>query len=363
MSSNVSDAKTELIVGPLSLGLSPPGIEQFIKMGQKARRIRFFDGAEEFGVELPQVEFKSLLKMAMTGMVQRIERLVDRFGHQRVSLMDLTRCFATAMVYRQFETKLWEVLQRSDVVIQWNRSNAKLVLNPNTNTQAQIFQLLVAKSKDTILTCKQTVLAVVQKKIVQDVRLLEEERKSLLLLSIRYLNTIDPVIWLVLANSRDDQATSQLEQDLQNLLAQYISRSELPEYLSYLMTELTLMLANIQPDSSPMPGGDRHEPVWVSFELGVLKKSQQERTKVKILIGNEGSDFEGLRGKIDQQSKISNSGQRNDGIEGLGNASELGLYYMTCLKDACRTMDVGFESFVNVVPHSKRTLINLVLTV
>ena len=366
----------DLIMGPLNIGLSPVGVENFLQKGQKVRKVRFFDGGEEFGLELPTVTFRSLQKMAMTGMVTRVECAVTDFVRQRKHIMNLTNCFAIATVYRQFENRLWDIIGKSDLLISWNRANPRLNIGPGVNSSAQAFQLLISKTKDGILAYKHEVLKSVQANIAKIAKASNDEKKDLTLLAIRYLNAIDPIVWLLLVTSKDNMTAGQLVSELQKLLIQYVGRSELPEYLALMLVELVVVVGNVQGDGETTRTSDVPPAVFVSFALGTLRKSQEERTKLHIQIGNEGGEFNALRLKVDQQasanlrhrsldtffagSKPNNPLPGKSATEGT---NELGLYYLSYLKEACQKMEISLDSFVNAVPHTKRSLVNMVLAI
>jgi len=361
----------DIISGPLGIGIDREGVENFVQRGQKVKKLRFFDGSEEFGLELPSISYRSLQKMAMTGLVTRIERSVTDFARQRTPVMDLTRCFAIATVYRQFETRLWEILAKSELLISWNRANPRLNIGPGVNSASQTFQMLISRAKEGILGYKQEILKAVQSSIALDTKTLVDEKKALTLLAIRYLNAIDASIWLLLATSRDEITAGNLVNDLRKLLIQYVGRSELPEYLALMLVELVVVVGNVTGDSGGWTESEAARPVYISYQLGSLRKSQEERTKVHIQVGNETSEFSALRTRVDQQG---NANLKHKSLDtffagGQGQAtggegtSELGLYYLSYLKEACRTMDISLDSFVNAVPHTKRTLINLILAI
>lgn len=361
MQTDLETTQDEKISGPLCFGLSGSGVEYFVSRGQKARKVHFFDGGEEFGIEFPDISIKVLQKLAMTGMVSRVERSITQFGTQRASLMDLTRCFATSVVYRQFETRLWEILVKSDVLIQWNRSYPKLTVSPDQVPQGPAIQLLVEKAKAGILAAKQEILSFVQNRIQLDVKSLPEEKKALTLLAIRYINAIDPVVWTLLATCKDPYASTTLSKALKDLLGQYISRSELPEYLACLLVELVILMNQGKAESAVMADADSRVGVHVSFDLGVTRKSQEERTRLRILIGSDGCEAASIKALVESQSGAPSKGLA--GAAGVGAGLDLGRYYLSYVMEACRKMDISVDSFVNMVPHSKKVLVNLILTI
>jgi hypothetical protein len=367
----------EIIQGPLNIALSAIGVDGFVKRGQKLRKLRFFDGSEDFGMEMPLMAFKSLQKMAMTGLVYRIEQSVADFARQRRDLMSLARCFAVATVYRQFEKRLWEIIAKNELLVQWNRSHPRLLINAEVNSQSPAMQTLLAKAAEGILAAKQEVLKVVQASIMKGQRTLPDEKRALTLLAIRYLNAVDPAVWLLLATATDPMARDAMLAELQKLLLVYVGRSELPEYLALMMAEMAVIVGKVGCADDGEEGAACGSLVYVSYELGSVKKSQEERAKVRIQIGNEANDFTDLKSRFDQQGNTRKSldtfmasGSRREGslvadavsgMEGVG--TDMGVYYLSCLKDACKKMDISIDSFVNIIPHTKRTLINLVLAV
>lgn len=357
--------KNEILQGPLKLAFTSQGTEELLSRGQKPKKFKFFDTSEHFGMELPQIPAKSLQKMAMAGSISRIERSITSFSHQRSSVMALTRYFGYAFLYRQFETRLWEIFLKSELVTQWNRQYPRMNMNAETNTQAQAFQLLIAKAQDQILAYKQEVLGGIQAKIQADPKSLPEEKKSRLLQAIRYLNAIDPAIWLLFALSKDPAATQVLIRDLKLLLTTYVERSELPEYLALMLVELVVIVGNITSMglSAPLGTGNNHEPVFLSYELGVLKKSQEEKMRVRIVLGNETKGYEGIKSKIDHSAPPAGTKAKSlDSYFGEGRNQDLGLMYLSYVKEASHKMDIFFDSFVNQIPHSKQTLVNITLT-
>lgn len=358
MQSDTDQGQDEAIEGPLSLGLTTTGVEHFVGRGQKTRKVRFFDGGEEFGMEFPEIGFRVLQKLAMTGMVSRVERHITRFGAQRAGLMDLARCFATSVVYRQFETRLWEILAKSDVLIQWNRAFPKLTVSADLMPQGQAVQLLIQKARPGILAAKNEVLSFVQGRIQRDPKSLPEEKKQLTLLSIRYLNAVDPVIWTLIATCKDNNAAQSLLHSLKDLLGQYVNRSELPEYLACLLAELVIL--TMQGTSDVTGVGEQDTGIHVSFDLGSTRKSQEERTRLRIMVGSGNSDPASIKALVEQPVSTGRGGMAAAGGEG---GLELGRYYLSYVHDACRRMGITMDSFVNQVPHSRKVLTHLVLTI
>jgi len=363
MMSNAQDHdKEELLEGPFKIALSPQGAESFATRGQKIKKYQFLDGTEQFGIEMPSISSKALQKMAMSGSIHKIERSIQSFAKQRRGVMDLTRYFGFSVLFKQFEIKLWEIVLKSEVTTQWNRQYPRLNLNANTNTKNQAFTMLLEKAKESILQFKQQALASVQTRIQADPKALPDEKKARLLQAIRFLNAIDPVVWLLLATSKDPVATNVLLQDIQRLLVSYNERSELPEYLALMLVELVVIVGNVSTMglSSPISGMESHDSVFISYEMNTLKKSQEEKTRVRIVLGNQASGFEELKTRIDSSA----SGQKSlDSYFGDSRNQDLGLMYLQYVQDACRKMNIFFDSFANTAPNSRRTLVNINLTI
>ena len=106
-----------------------------------------------------------------------------------------------------------------------------------------------------------------------------------------------------------------------------------------------------------------HELVFISWKLGGGSASIGKQGKLSITLYNKDDEFQEVKENIDN-AKSSNTAKKTlidfyrelpDGQEG----TDLGLYYLSYLDDACKKVNVKFESLVNQFSASELTVITL----
>ena len=104
--------------------------------------------------------------------------------------------------------------------------------------------------------------------------------------------------------------------------------------------------------------------VSISWKLGGGSTSIGKQGRLQITLYNKDDEFQEVKENI--ESKMSADTQKRtlidfyrelpDGQEG----TDLGLYYLSYLDDACKKVNVKFESLVNQFSASDLTVINLI---
>ena len=106
-----------------------------------------------------------------------------------------------------------------------------------------------------------------------------------------------------------------------------------------------------------------HELVFLSWKLGGGSSSIGKQGRLSITLYNKDDEFQEVKENF-ETAKNSNTNKRTlidfyrelpDGQEG----TDLGVYYLSYLDDACKKVNVKFESIVNQFSASDLTVINL----
>ncbi|KGE71558.1 hypothetical protein [Spirochaeta lutea] len=356
------------IQGPLTVTLHDDGVDYFMQKGQRLFKQNLFDGTQAYGLTFPKSEAKGLQRMAVLGYINRIEHPVSNIAYERANLIDLTKLLGYGMLYRQFDSRVWDILLNSDLTNAWNRQYPKLAISFGVDTRKLGLTPVLQANESAITAFKQTILRAMQGLIMQNGKLLEEEKRKQMFLAIRFINMVDPFVWLLLTVFNQHPSARNLLGEIQQLLVSYLTKTEAPEYLALMLIELVLIVGNIQ--ASGIEGEEvmGHESVFLSYEISSRKREQGERTRLRITLAQQQSDFEMLRDEVESKKHINlreksldaffERSSTNDAVSNR----EIGMYYLSYLKDACRRMNISFESFVNVIPGSNQTMMNLVMT-
>jgi hypothetical protein len=107
------------------------------------------------------------------------------------------------------------------------------------------------------------------------------------------------------------------------------------------------------------------ELVYLSWRLGSRGSSIGTQGKLQITIYNKESEYEKMKEAFDEKknadlTKKSLQDFYKELPEGESN-TDLGLYYLSYLSEACEKVNVKFESLVNQVSGSDLTVITMTL--
>lgn len=109
----------------------------------------------------------------------------------------------------------------------------------------------------------------------------------------------------------------------------------------------------------------KHEQVFISWKLGGGSTTIGKQGRLQITLYNKDDEFQEVKENIESKS-AADTNKRSlidfyrempEGQEG----TDLGLYYLSYLDEACKKVNVRFESLVNQYSGSDLTVINLVL--
>lgn len=327
-----------------------------------------FDGLETYGYSVPSADARQLQQMAVNGFMSRTEFSTVNIARDRKNLIDITKLLTYGMLYRQFDARIWDIIMDSSLTNMWNRQFPKVAIGFGMNVRNAGIMAVIKKNEAAITSFKQGLLKSIQQKVVNNQSTLEDEKRKKMYLAIRYLNMVDPIVWLLLTVYREHVDAKNLMDELRTSLAVYLDRSDSPEYLALMLIEMIIIVGGIMSEGGgAAEAALGHQAVNISMDFSAKKREKNERTKMRILIAQNQQDFESLRDRVDSKSHINLREKSLDNFFAMGIGSEmqnkdLGLYYLSYLKDATKKMNISFETFVNFNPSTRQSMMNLVLT-
>lgn len=360
----MSEAKS-IIASPIKVMFTRDGVNYFAQRNKPLTKHRLADGSEEYGIHMTGIEPESLQRILTSGFVSKIEMAVDDLAAMRPHIMEFCKILGYAMLFRQFDTHMYDVLMNSDLIVQWNRQNPRRSINYGTRISDSVLQNTLVKHKQRILDIKREILTALRNDVVENGSLLDEEKRAQFHLAGRYINSINSLMWFMLAVYRNSEGYHGLTSHIVRDLKYYIRKAEMPEYLSLLVIELIINIANIRPDpiddelAALLAAEDKR--VYVMFTISQKRGTPNERSRMQLTISNEKIELQELQERVDKTTHAQLREKSLQDFYGGEGDEELGLYYLSYLAEACKKVDVRFESFVNEVPDTHETLMNLVM--
>ncbi|MBO4404398.1 MAG: hypothetical protein J5780_03600, partial [Treponema sp.] len=288
----------------------------------------------------------------------------------------------------QFDREIFSQLIQCEVVRHHNRANPSQLIDEKTNIPDKQLRTQLAIRDNVIQQARQTILEPIWNGIMSNKDYTPEEKNIYLLMTEKFLNRLSLMNWYIITKFYKSDGFSQILQTLRQSLANYMEKSKVAEYISVMVMELALNCenTNIRKEAKLLyrgvENGDtliydpdirakivkemerKHEVVFVSWKIGGGATSIGKQGRLQITLYNKDEEFREVKENIEnnmsadlnKKSLIDFYRQMPEGEEG----TDLGLYYLSYLDDACRKMNVKFESLVNQIASSDLTVINLI---
>ncbi|MBO5400671.1 MAG: hypothetical protein IJA53_01875 [Spirochaetaceae bacterium] len=379
--------KKPLLNLPLKVILTQEGASHFINRKKKLLRFRLADNAEEFGVSLSTFAPLSLQSMILVDYVSKIEISMPEFVSSRQEIMDLSKLVVFSVLYKQFDREVLTALLATECVRKHNRANPSQLLDEQTHISDNVLRSRMENSDKLISEARTEILKPIYDSILKDGNLTPEEKNIYLLMTEKFLNRLSLFNWYIIVKFFKKEGFSEILSSIRQIIQQYMEKSKIAEYISLMVMELALNCenANMRKEAKNMYRGiedseavlyepeirqkiiqeleKKHELVFISWKLGGGSVSIGKQGRLQITLYNKDDEFQEFKENI-QEKKSANLAKKSlidfyrEIPEGQG-GTDLGLYYLSYLDEACKKVNVKFESLVNQFASSDLTVINL----
>ena len=372
---------------PLKVVLTEDGASHFISNKKKLLRFRLADNAEEYGISMEHFSPMSIQNMILVDYISKIEISMSEFVSRRQEIMDLSKVIVYSILYKQFDRQIFSQMIECDCVRHHNRTNPSQLIDEKTRIPEKQLRNILSFKDNAIQQSRQAILEPVWKSIMSNTDYTPEEKNVYLLMTEKFLNRLNLMNWYIITKFYKTEGFSQIMSILRQSLAQYMDKSKVAEYISVMVMELALNSenTNMRKEARILYQGidnadtliydpdirkkiveelsRKHEFVSLSWKIGGGSTSIGKQGALNITLYNKEDEFQEVKENIEsklsadlnKRSLIDFYRQMPEGEEG----TDLGLYYLSYLEDACKKVNVKFESLVNQFTTSDLTVINL----
>lgn len=373
---------------PLKVILTEEGASHFISHKIKLLRFRLADNIEEYGISLNPFSPQSLQNMILVNYISKIEISMSEFVSVRQEVMDLSKIVVYSLLYKQFDRQLFADFIQTDAVQKHNRKNPTQLIDERTKMSENQLRQILASQKATVQLAKKEILDPVWKSLMENKDYSLEEKNIYLLMTEKFLNRLSLMNWYIITKFYRTEGFSQINIAIRHLLQVYMEKSRVAEYISILVMELALNSenTNMRKEAKRMFAGiedvdaliydpeqrekivaelkRNHEQVFISWKLGGGSSAIGKQGRLQITLYNKDDEFQEVKENIESKASAdTNKKSLIDFYRELPEGQEstdLGLYYLSYLDDACKKVNVKFESIVNQFSSSDLTVINLI---
>jgi len=379
--------KKTILSLPLKIILTEEGSNFFIRQNKKLLKFKLADNVEEYGISLEQFTPSTVQRLLLIDYISKIEISKPEFVTSRQETMDLSKLIVYSVLYRQYDSYIFHQILNSDVIKKWNRLNPANIIDEKTHINENFLRSVLKKNEKIIFAAKQEILTPLYTFINKNASLLPEEKNIQLLLSEKFMNNLRPFTWFIITKFRDADGFDSILRTVRSSLTEYMDKAKIAEYISLMLMELVVSAenTNLRKEVTNMYKGAvdpntvmfdpsirkkaiaelarRHELVFLSWKLGGGNSSIGTQGKLQITIFNKDDQSETVRESInDKKNADLKKKSLIDFYKEIPEGEEdtnLGMYYLSYLSEACDKVNVKFESMANQFRDSDLTVINL----
>ncbi len=386
-----SQERKSVITVPLKIVLTDLGTTYFLKNNKKLVKFKLADNIEEYGLLFNSFTPASLQRMMLIDYIAKVELSAFELVKIRPEIMDISKLVTYSMLYRQYDAYIFQRLMQSELIKTWNRKNPANIIDEKTRINETFLQGILQEKEREISEIKQAVLSPMISYIKKNSKLLPEEKNIQILLSEKFLNTLRPFTWFIIVKFHNADGYDALIKEIRTGLADYMEKAKIAEYTALNVMELAsnsentnlkreakavfkgaidinavLFDANVrrQVQESLQRKG---ELVSISWRLGSRGTSIGTQGKLQITIYSKESEYEKMKGAFDEK-KNADLKKRTlhdfyKAMPEVESNTELGLYYLSYLSEACEKVNVKFEAYVNQVAGSDLTVTTIAINI
>jgi hypothetical protein len=379
--------KKSILNLPLKIILTQEGSTFFIRQNKKLLKFKLADNVEEYGISLDEFTPATVQRLLLIDYISKIEISKPEFVSSRQETMDLTKLIVYSVLYRQYDAYIFNQILSSDVIKKWNRLNPANIIDEKTHINENFLRTVLKKNEKIIFEAKQEILSPLYAFINKNTSLLPEEKNIQLLLSEKFMNNLRPFTWFIITKFRDADGFDTILRTIRSSLTEYMDKAKIAEYIALMLMELVINAENtnlrkevknmymgaVDPNTVMFDPNIRkkviaelerkHELVFLSWKLGGGSQSIGTQGKLQITLYNKDDQSETVRESINdkknadlkKKSLIDFYKESPEGEED----TNLGMYYLSYLSEACEKVNVKFESMANQFRDSDLTVINL----
>jgi len=373
---------------PLKIVLTEQGASHFISHKQKLLRFKLADNQEEYGISMEHFTPASLQEMMLVGYISKIEISMPEFVSHRQEIMDLSKVIVYSILYKQFEKQIFNELIQCDCVRKYNRTNPSQLIDDRTKIPEKQLRSYLSSKNEQVTKARKTILEPVWQSIMEDSSLTPEERNVFLLMTEKFLNRLSLMNWYIIVKFLKTPGFDEILSVVRKTLSEYMEKSKIAEYSSVMLMELALNCENTnlrkqakslyedEPDIDALIYDPeirnriidelkrKHEYVFISWKIAGGSAAIGKQGRLQITLYNQGEEFQEVKESIESKMAADTNKQNlidfykalPEGESGNG----LGLYYLSYLDEACKKVNVKFDSLVNQFQSNDLTVINLI---
>ncbi|MBN1648314.1 MAG: hypothetical protein JW874_09790 [Spirochaetales bacterium] len=375
MMEGMISGKKPLIQLPAMFFLTESGIEYCIKRKIPVRDLKNHIGRVKSGFSWEGFNAKLVQHLVSNMLIDGIEINRSDFLSKRNEIIDLTKLIVYAILYKKIKPTLKEILYSSDLISRLRRNNPRAAVNNQLKFDPGVVNKFMEENAKAIRTLKAGLLYEPYSLIQHDETLTEEQKKSKMQITQKFVDVIEPDTWFLFHYISRSGDKMEVFSRINSLLVSFVQKTKIADYIALMLLEILQNAEKthfenlaIRDNMARAPGVEidellkdedfrrklrqKAETNKIHVNLGYILEGNptkaKDRQRLTISVANKGLMGELERRTLQKRAKTEvksasladffTSGDQ-DNIGG-----GLGLLYLSYLEDACKSEDIVFDA-------------------
>lgn len=372
--------------------LTDDGENFFASKSIPLRAIVSPEGRKCYGFTSPNFHAYVVQKLIVKKMISDIFVQNVTLLDKRTEIMDVTKLTIYGILYKKFGPQLSKFLISTDLMDRYNRKNSTKKITENTKFNYDAINQLIESKREEIYGLKKLMLARPISMIETDQDIRPEDKLEKKLIITKFVEMIDKQSWYIFYLISQTDERQNIIKKVETQLIEYLEKTKIADYFSLMLMEIiqngekahlektartkNLVKENESIDKFLLDPGCREIVItqakkwnhnlqlsW-KFENPTISTESSEY-KLQVQLTNKG--VVGAKKKQEMQSKIKAevrekdlaSFYKSDEDHKLG--AGLGLFYLSYIQDACKNINIKFESRIITDEKKEETIVFMTL--
>ncbi|MFI3257246.1 MAG: hypothetical protein R3Y36_02985 [Spirochaetales bacterium] len=372
---------------PLKVAFTETGVNYFIRKKAQITHLKLVDNASERGIELSTFTPALVQQMIMLGYVSKIETSALEFSAVRHEFMELSNLIVYSKLYKQFSSVALTALLSCDCVRMYNRTHPDRIFSEIPSVDISALQSVLKTYEDKRLIIAKRITKPILTEIMLNNKYDNDEKAANSLLVERFLTKMDLYNWYIILFFSGDAHFEEIVNTMYRLINEYYQKSTVAEYIAPMLLEVSgnYETLNIRNEAKIIYRGvtfnntmllnpavrqrilaeikRKENYVSISWKFARTSSSTEKENLLNISVYNTTTGYSNIKQSIETTKSANLKKQtlvdfyRDLPKEQAG--SDLGLYYLSYLEEACKKVNVKFSSHINELISNDLTVIEL----
>jgi hypothetical protein len=374
---------------PLKIAFTEIAVRYFIMNNKKLGKIRMAENTEEHGLKVEGISLQNLKAMLKLGYISRMEVAHPDLLSMRSEIIELTKFLCQNLLFFRFDKELLDYVIKSNTIKLWNRTNPTNQINEGTIQKLPGVVSDAQKTEQEARLIKNFLLEPLFKQIDLSRSIEKEDKAERKELCLRYLENVTHNTWALISFVYSKTREKEFLLTISQMLDAFIKKSPIAEYLSLMLIELIAYIGNLNMLQFVAARYEKNisvsqllkNPALRMRLIGEMEKEDEQtyliwgisynpstpsvKHKLTVSIFNKGFGYSKVFDELSRKTTANivelNLHDFLQNSQGEQFNTELGLNYLSYLKEACTDLGLYFVSSIHRLPKQDLALINCVL--